>query len=190
MKFEHRNVVDRVDVAELLRKVQSVRLRANLSNNAVRTERLLGKLRGRAGSPEELRFNEHLVTNFNFRWRSPACVSRSLITSLRLGNLLPQLGLQLFQVHDEISGLGRGKVAFRVDCEVRVVTLVREEWGNPRSRARGVVVREFRERKQFRPVVLLVIAVHPKILFQSLVSTLGLPIRFRMVSGSEVQPHV
>ena len=73
-----------------------------------------------------------------------------------------------------------------VDGEVWVIAFVGVERGDLCGGARGIVVRELAERKELIPVVLLVVAVDPDILFQGLVSALSLPITFRMVTRGEV----
>src|SRR6266481_8485846 len=77
-----------------------------------------------------------------------------------------------------------------VKCEVWVVALVCEEWGNSHGAARCVVVCELGKGEEARPVVLLVVAVDMEVLFQSLVSVLGLSVTFWVVSRGEVQLHV
>jgi hypothetical protein len=61
---------------------------------------------------------------------------------------------------------------------------------NTRSVIQGVVVSEFSEGKERTPVVLHVVAVHPNVLFQSLVDTLGLSVGGRVVAGGEVETHI
>ena len=68
-----------------------------------------------------------------------------------------------------------------VDGKVWVIPLVGIEWGNGGSCARSIVVSKLREQEQREPVVLLIVAVDPDVLFQGLVSVLGLTITFRMV---------
>jgi len=53
-----------------------------------------------------------------------------------------------------------------------------------------VVVCELRQWEQVRPVVLLVVAVDPEVLFQCLVRPLCLAIAFRVVTGGEIKVHV
>ena len=65
--------------------------------------------------------------------------------------------------------------------KVQVIPLVGIEQGNGGSRARSVVVSKLHEREQHEPVVLLIVAVDLDVLFQGLVSALGLTITFRMV---------
>ena len=72
----------------------------------------------------------------------------------------------------------------------QVIPLVGIEWGNSGSCARSIVVSKLCEWEQHEPVVLLIVAVDPDVLFQGLVSALGLTITFRMVPGGEVQLHV
>ena len=88
-------------------------------------------------------------------------------------------------------GLGGGdEVVIRVDGEVWVIALIGEEGGYARGSTRRIVVGEFRERKEFRPIALLVVAVDPKVLLECLVGTLGLTISLGVITGGEMQAHV
>ena len=71
-----------------------------------------------------------------------------------------------------------------------MVAFVGKEGGNSSSSGRSVVVSKLRERKEIRPVVLLVVAVGAEILFQSLVRAFGLTIAFGVISGGEDEAHV
>ena len=73
--------------------------------------------------------------------------------------------------------------------KVQVVALVSKERGHTSSLARCVVVSELGQRKQLRPVVLLVVAVGAEVLFEGLIDLLSLTIPFRMISRSEVELH-
>ena len=53
-----------------------------------------------------------------------------------------------------------------------------------------VVVCELRQWEQVRPVVLLVVAVDPEVLFKCLVGSLCLAIALRVVTRGEVEAHV
>src|SRR6266481_1598677 len=77
-----------------------------------------------------------------------------------------------------------------VKREVWVVALVCKERGNSHGAARRVVVCKLGEGEEAQPVVLLVVAVDTEVLFQSLVSALGLSVTFQVVSRGEVQLHV
>ena len=52
----------------------------------------------------------------------------------------------------------------RVDGEVGMVAFVGEEWRNACGSTGSVVVSELRERKELRPIVLLVVAINVEIL--------------------------
>ena len=53
-----------------------------------------------------------------------------------------------------------------------------------------IVVCELSEWEQAEPIVLLVAAVDSDVLFHSLISSFGLPITFRMITGGEMKLHV
>ena len=73
----------------------------------------------------------------------------------------------------------------QVDGKVWVIPLVGIEQGNGGSCARSVVISKLHEWQQPEPVVLLIVAVDPDVLFQGLISALGLTIIFGMVSRGE-----
>ena len=54
--------------------------------------------------------------------------------------------------------------------------------GNFRYGAQGIVVCELPAWQELEPVVLLVVAIDPDVLFQGLVSVLSLPITFWVIS--------
>ena len=74
--------------------------------------------------------------------------------------------------------------------DVRVISLISEEWGYSGGSTWGIIVCELREREKLSPVVLLVVAVNLDVLFQCLISAFGLSIAFRMVTGDEVKLHI
>ena len=51
-------------------------------------------------------------------------------------------------------------------------------------------VGEFCKRKELQPVVLLVVAVNPKVLLKGLISVFSLTIALWVVTGGEVQAHI
>ena len=67
-----------------------------------------------------------------------------------------------------------------------MIAFVGVEWGDLCCGAWGIVVCELTEWEELVPVVLLVVALDPDVLFQGLVSVLGLPITFRMITCGEV----
>ena len=64
------------------------------------------------------------------------------------------------------------------------------ELGDSHSCTRSIIVRELCKGEESKPIVLLVVTVDLDVLFQGLISVLGLPITFWMVSRGEVQIHV
>ena len=98
--------------------------------------------------------------------------------------------MKFFQAHDIGLGGGGGEVTIRVDGEVGVIALIGEEGGYACGSTRRVVVGEFRKRKEFRPIVLLVVAVDLKVLLECLVGTLGLTIPLGVITRGEMQAHV
>jgi hypothetical protein len=57
----------------------------------------------------------------------------------------------------------------RVDSDVWVIAFVGKEQGCSCRCARSIVVSEFSEGKKRRPVILLVIAENPEVLFEGLI---------------------
>jgi hypothetical protein len=66
------------------------------------------------------------------------------------------------------------------DCDLDgaagIETVVREEWGHQGRSMLSIVVREFRERKELEPVVLLIVAEDSKKLFPDLIDSIRLPV--------------
>src|SRR3984957_802070 len=75
-------------------------------------------------------------------------------------------------------------------CNVGVITFISEERRNTRCSTRSIVKSKLDQWKESFPVILLVVAVHTQILFQSLICSFSLPIAFRVISGSEVKLHI
>jgi hypothetical protein len=113
-----------------------------------------------------------------------------LVALLGLSNLFSKFLVKLIQVDSHFSGECGGKVALRMNGDGRVIPLVGEEGRDASGSARGIVVSKLREWKELRPVVLLIVAVHPEILFQGLVNSLGLSVAFGMVPGGKVEAHI
>jgi len=62
-------------------------------------------------------------------------------------------------------------------------TLVHKEWSDHGFRVQSVVVRKLCQWEEVDPVILLVVDIYPKILFQALVNTFSLTIGLRIVSS-------
>ena len=70
----------------------------------------------------------------------------------------------------------------REDSDVGMIAFVGEERSYTGSSAGRVVVCEFGKRKDFQPIVLLVVAENAKVLLQSLIETFGLSITFQVIT--------
>ena len=86
--------------------------------------------------------------------------------------------------------MGGRQFSLQVDGKVQVIPLVGIEWDNSGSCTQSVVVSKLCEQEQHEPVVLLIVAVDLDVLFQGLISALGLTVTFRMVPRGKVQLHV
>src|ERR1700730_11372260 len=188
--FQHGNVENRVDDSHGLRESEYKGVRAGISNDFERSEEFFGKLPGGSGHAEILRLNIDSGSDLELRCRSPAGIRRTLIATLRVGDLDTEFLVELVQVHSEFSGTDRSHFVFRVHRYIRMITLVRKEWGNPCSGARSIVVGEFRQGQEFGPDVLLIIAVTMEVLFQRLVSSFCLSVALRVIPRGEVQGHI
>src|SRR3984893_11639214 len=189
-RFQHGNVENGVDCSHGLGESEYKGVRAGPSDDFERSEEIFGKLSGGSGRTEILRFNIDSGSDLELRCRSPAGIRWTLIATLRIGDLGTEFLVELIQVHSEFLGTNRSYFAFRVHRYIRMITLVRKEWGNPRSGARSIVVGEFCQGEEFGPVVLLIIAVTTEVLFQRLVSSFCLSVALRVIPRSEVQGHI
>ena len=82
--------------------------------------------------------------------------------------------MELIQICDIRLGRGGSKFTIRVDGEIGMISLVGEERGYACGSTGCIVVGEFCKGKKLQPVVLLVVAVNPKVLLKGLISTFGL----------------
>jgi hypothetical protein len=78
----------------------------------------------------------------------------------------------------------------RMYCDVQMVSFVGKERGSASGCTWSVVVSEFSEGKEWRPVVLLVVAEYMEVLFECLVESFSLSIFFRMIAQGKVNLHV
>ena len=80
-----------------------------------------------------------------------------------------------------MSSFNRGDVLL-VDGELGMVSFIRKERGELRRGMRSVVVREFRERKEGDPVVLLIVDVCLEVLLECAICPLSLSICLQVES--------
>ena len=171
------------------RESESVGLGSDLGDDFVETKVLLRKLLGGTSDPEELGLDIDTISDVQLRRRCTAMVGRSLVSELCFTDILLEMLVEFLEVDCEFMSASGGEGVFGVNGDVRMVALVGEEWRDTRSIAWGVVVGKLRERQEFGPVVLLIVAVNSEVLLESLVSTFRLSVGFWVVSGGEVQVH-
>src|SRR6266478_4802970 len=70
--------------------------------------------------------------------------------------------------------------------EFWVISFVCKEWRHPCCCVHGIVVGKFGHWEKGSPIVLLVVRIHPQVLFQDLVSMLHLSVPFWVVTRCEV----
>ena len=83
-------------------------------------------------------------SNLELWCQGPTGVCQTLIAMLCISDLGTEFLVEFIQVHSEFSCTNRSHLAFRVHQYVQMIALIREEWGNPCSGARSIVVGKFR----------------------------------------------
>ena len=77
-----------------------------------------------------------------------------------------------------------------VDGDVWVVPFVGKERRGTSRCTQSIVVSEFSEGKERRPVVLLVVAKYSEVLLKGLVESFSLSVSFRVIAQGEVNLHI
>lgn len=112
-------------------------------------------------------------------------LSRGLVTIDGDFELVAEVLVESFEGDGSLCSFNRRDV-FLVYGEFGVVTLVREERGELGRGVRSVVVCELRERKKGDPIVLLIIDIDAKVLFEYLIDVFRLAVSFWVIRGGEV----
>ena len=73
---------------------------------------------------------------------------------------------------------------------VQMVAFIGREQGYSSHGVWSVIVCELCDRKEVRPIVLLIVAIDLEVLFQGLVHAFGLSITLGVISRGEVELHV
>ena len=149
VRFEHGDVVDGMDAAHRFRKGKGVGLGTGLGDDVVRTEILFGELRRGSSRLEELGLNVDFVAYLEVRRWCSACVGGTLISLLSLSDVVLEIFVEFLKIDSEFMGAGGGDTLFGMDGDIRMVTFVGKEGRDTGGGTRGVVVREFGERKEF-----------------------------------------
>lgn len=137
-----------------------------------------------------LGFDKSAFADLELGRRDAGFVGLNLVPFLSDCDIFAEMRVKLVEVDCKFARAIRCNVAFGVDGNRWVVAFVREKGGNPRSCVRCVVIREFREREQIGPVVLLIGAINADVLFEGLVGSFGLSIAFWMITRCEVKADV
>lgn len=190
MRFELRDVENWMYFSKVVGELYREGLRTGLSEDLEGTEKTRSEFTSGLSGLDVLGVDEDEVVDLEVRRWSSAFVRGFGIPILSVSDLLFERGLQLKDVNGEVAGATGRDVALGENRDDGVVTLVGEERRNAGRVVRGVVVREFGERKKFGPVVLLIGAVDAKVLLEGLVDALDLTVRFGVVTRSVVHLHV
>ena len=106
-----------------------------------------------------LGFDKSLVTDFEVQCQSSSSIHWSLVLQLCSSHLLTEELVEGVKINGVFSSSFRGKVLFWVDRDVGVVALVGEEGRDASGSVQSIVVQELCKGQEFRPVVLLVVAI-------------------------------
>lgn len=79
---------------------------------------------------------------------------------------------------------------FRVHWNIRIVVLFSKEQESTNGSIGSIIIGKLYKRQKFGPVVLLVVIIYLKVLFQSLVHIFSLSITFRVVTWNKVKIYV
>jgi hypothetical protein len=71
-----------------------------------------------------------------------------------------------------------------------MIAFIGKEGRDSSSSGGCIVIGELREWKEFSPVILLIVAIGPEVLFEGLISPFHLSVTFRMVTGCEMEFHI
>jgi hypothetical protein len=121
-------VEHRVDRAHGVGKAECEGIHTRMHNDIIQTKVLFGELFGQSSHLEELGFNEDLVANCKLRSRESTQVSRLLITALCLHNFNLECSVEIIKIDCKLVGMLRCKIAFGVNGNVRMITLISKKW--------------------------------------------------------------
>src|SRR5882672_4365418 len=96
----------------------------------VQSKEFIGKFLGRSCCMEELSLDVSVATNLEFWSRKLLGISGSLVLTLSFSDVLLKFMVKFVEVGDKVMSMCRSEVALRVNCEVRMITLVGKEGCN------------------------------------------------------------
>ena len=91
-------------------------------------------------------------------------ICMTLTMALSFGNGSFEFLVEFIQIDDKIFSMGGNKIAFMVNGDVWVITLIGKEWKNTSSSTQSIVVGKFHKWKECIPIVLLVVAEYAQVL--------------------------
>ena len=89
--------------------------------------------------------NKDFISNLEVWWWSLTFVCRDRVSFLHIRYVRSELLVQVVEVNRKVSGPGRGDVAFWVDGDARMITLVVVEWSQACHSIWSVVISELRQ---------------------------------------------
>ena len=89
--------------------------------------------------------NKDFISNLEVWWWSPTSVCGDRVSFLHVRYMGSELLVQVVEVDHKFLGPGRGNVAFGVDGDARMVTLVGVEWSQACHSVQGIVISELRQ---------------------------------------------
>jgi len=135
-------VENQVYSAETVRKSESDGMGARSCKDFVWSKEFIGKLLGRSCHMEELSLDVSVAINLEFQSRKSSGISGSLVLTLSFSNVLPKFVVKFVEVSDKVTSTCGSEVTLRVNCEVRMITLVGKEGCNASSGTQSIVVSE------------------------------------------------
>ena len=93
-----------------------------------------------------IRLNKDFMSDLEVQWRGLTSVCRDQVSFLHIGYVGSELLVQVVEIDHKVLGPGRGNVAFRVDGDARVRTLVGVERSQACHSVWSIVISELRQR--------------------------------------------
>jgi hypothetical protein len=135
----------RMNSLERFRKPNGVRSRAGFREDFVRAEVVLGEFLRRPSGTQMFRRNVDGIADVELKVQQTLLVSGFFIPILGKCNLLPEVLVKGFEIDSVVLGIDISNIAFGMDGNCRVTTLVCEERGYAGGSVRHIVECEFGE---------------------------------------------
>src|SRR5882672_10943748 len=133
---------NRVYSTETVPKSESDGMGAGSCKDFIQSKEFIGKLLGRSCHTKELSLDISVATNLEFWSRKSLGISEGLVSTLSFSDVLPKFLVKFVEVGDKVTSACGSEIVLRVNCEVRMITLVGKEGCNAGSGTRSIVVSE------------------------------------------------